>query len=232
MVNSNSAPNYSEQLQTWMAAAKLSSFRALAQRSGVSRRQIERLRKGEAHSLSIGHAVQLADALGMTLGQLLQQFGPGVDRALLERLAPTPSQASEPSALAAVQSEYQRLQAEMEVLTGQLQTQFQAETLNVLEPLMVQWPTAAYAAQKNPAAPAIRLLPLLKPLEQLLANWHIEPIGSVGQVVPYAPQLHQWMGETTPPQADRPVQVSHVGYRQGDKLLYRARVRLPVPGAL
>jgi transcriptional regulator with XRE-family HTH domain len=174
-----------------METAGISSLRSLSQLSGVSQRQIKKLRCGETHQLSVHHALQLAHALKISPSELLN----------------------------------------LEPQSSNIQT-FQAETLNTLEPLLLQWPTAAYAAQKNPTAPAVRLLPLLKPIERLLQSWQIEPIGTVGEVVPYTPQLHQWAGESTPPAANEPVQIGHVGYRQGEKLLYRAKVKFPAPGAL
>jgi transcriptional regulator with XRE-family HTH domain len=206
--NSDNDPH----LARWMSAAGISSLRSLSKLSGVSRRQIEKLRSGEGSQLSVQNAMQLAHVLNISLSELLQ----------VEDTSPQ----------AAIQAEYQRLKDEMQGMRSQLLVQFQSDVLNILEPLILQWPTAANAAQKNPTAPAVRLLPLLKPLEQLLQTWQIEPIGTIGQVVPYAPQAHQWVGDTAPPEAARPVQVTHVGYRQAEKLLYRAKVRLPVPGAL
>jgi molecular chaperone GrpE (heat shock protein) len=102
---------------------------------------------------------------------------------------------------------------------------FQTETLNILETLLLYWPTAAFQARQNPDKPAIQLLPLLQPLETLLQTWAIETIGDVEQIVSYNPQMHQWVETTSPPERGISVRVSHVGYRQGDKLLYRAKVR-------
>jgi transcriptional regulator with XRE-family HTH domain len=208
-----SSSDFPEQLQHWMKAAGISSLRSLSQLSGVSRRQIEKLRSGETYQLSVHHALQLAHALKISPSELLNLEPQG-------------------SNIEAIQAEYQRLKDELGGMRSQLLQEFQAETLNILEPLLLQWPTAAYAAQKNPTAPAIRLLPLLKPLERLLQNWQIEPIGSVGQVVPYTPQIHQWAGETVPPEGNESVQISHIGYRQGDKLLYRAKVKVLAPQTL
>lgn len=196
-----------------MKAAGISSLRSLSQLSGVSRRQIEKLRSGETHQLSVHHALQLAHALKISPSELLNLEPQG-------------------SSTQAIQAEYQRLKDELSEMRSQLLQEFQAETLNTLEPLLLQWPTAAYAAQKNPTAPAVRLLPLLKPLEQLLQAWQIEPIGTVGEVLPYTPQFHQWAEETAPPEANESVQIGHVGYCQGERLLYRAKVKFPVSQAL
>jgi transcriptional regulator with XRE-family HTH domain len=211
------SPDYRRILQQCMAAAGFLSLRSLSVASGVSRRQISRLQAGEAHLLSVHHALQLARSLQLPLPELLQRLSPVV---LDERRPPN----LEPSA--AIAAEYERLKAELASARSQHLQSFQAETLNTLETLLLQWPTAAYAAQQNPTAPAIRLLPLLQPLEKLLQAWQIEPIGAVGQTVPYEPQMHQWTGVTEPPEPSASVRISHVGYRQAGRLLYRAKVRL------
>ena len=161
-------------------------------------------------------ALQLARSLQLSLSEILRRFSPVK---LDEPFQPNP-RASD-----AVVAEYERLKAELATARSQHFQSFQAETLNILETLLLQWPTAAYAAQQNPTAPAIRLLPLLQPLEKLLQTWQIEPIGAVGQTVPYEPQMHQWTSATLPPEPSTLVRVSHVGYRQADKLLYRAKVQ-------
>ncbi|EDX76427.1 hypothetical protein MC7420_4683 [Coleofasciculus chthonoplastes PCC 7420] len=59
-------------------------------------------------------------------------------------------------------------------------------------------------------------------MEQLLQQWGIEAIASVGDELTYDPQWHQLMSGTVQP--GELVRVRYVGYRQGDKLLYRAKV--------
>ncbi len=208
--------DYRLNLQQCMAAAGFPSLRSLSSASGISRRQISRLQVGEAHLLSVHHALQLARSLQLSLPELLQQFS-SVE---LDERQPN----LEPSA--AIVAEYERLKAELASARSQHFQSFQAETLNTLETLLLQWPTAAYAAQQNPTAPAIRILPLLQPLEKLLQTWEIEPIGTVGQTVPYEPQIHQCTSATPPPKPGTSVRISHVGYRQAGKLLYRAKVQL------
>jgi molecular chaperone GrpE (heat shock protein) len=50
----------------------------------------------------------------------------------------------------------------------------------------------------------------------------VEAIAPVGAEIPYDPQLHQLMEGN--PQLGEIVKVRYTGYRQGDKLLYRAKV--------
>jgi molecular chaperone GrpE (heat shock protein) len=94
--------------------------------------------------------------------------------------------------------------------------------LQVLESFLIYWPTAADKAKQNPDLPAVRLLPLVKPVEKLLQQWGVEAIASVGEELPYDPQWHRLKEGTAEP--GDPVQVSNVGYRIGDKLLHRATV--------
>lgn len=122
----------------------------------------------------------------------------------------------------ALQQEYQRLRQELEEQRQALLQEFVQSSLQVLESWLVQWPTAAYAAQQNPQAPAVKLLPLLRPVEKLLLEWGVEAIASVGAQLPYDPQQHQLMEGTAQP--GDPIKVRYTGYRQGDRLLYRAKV--------
>jgi transcriptional regulator with XRE-family HTH domain len=209
----------SEVLKTAMSAVGIASFRRLAQQSGVSWRQIERLRRGEIQHLSIRNAMRLAATLNLSLADFLSRFEvSSLDTSRLSFDEKRPDGKDR--------------QLEREHQRSQIQETFQSDALNILESLLIQWPTAAQAAQSNPTLPAVRLIPLLKPLEQLLQAWEIEAISTVGAIVPYDPTVHQWSGETAPPAVQHPVQVSHVGYRQRERLLYRAKVRLPRPDAV
>ena len=76
----------------------------------------------------------------------------------------------------AIDGEYQRLQRQMEQQRETLMQAFHTESLQILESWLLQWPTAAYRAQQNPQLAAIKLLPLLHPIEQLMQQWGVEPI--------------------------------------------------------
>ncbi len=101
--------------------------------------------------------------------------------------------------------------------------EWQHRALQTLEPFLRFWPTAAYAATRNPSAPAQRILPLAKPVFQLLEQWGVHPIGEVGAVVPFDPQQHQ--GEVSSLAKGTPVRITHLGYYWGDRLLFRAQVQ-------
>lgn len=220
------SPDYTQRLQHLMQQVGLSSYKALSQRSGVSLRQLTRLRQGQIKQTQVEPLLKLAQVLQVSLTDLLGIFTAQAEEfssAHPESLQPQP-----PGTLA-LKLEYQRLEKQLEQQRQVLWQEFQQATLQTLESLLLQWPTAAYAAQNNPQAPAVRLLPLLRPVEQLLQKWDIEPIGSVGVAVPYNPQVHQLLEGTTQPGS--PVKIRYVGYQQGDKLLYRAKVS-PVAGTI
>jgi len=100
--------------------------------------------------------------------------------------------------------------------------QFQRESLQTLESWLLQWPTAVSTIAQNPDLPAQRIIKLLNPLEKLLQSWGVTRIGQVGEEVSYNPQQHQLLSGNVQPETT--VRVRYVGYRHGNKLLYRAKV--------
>lgn len=210
-----------------MQQAGIPSFRALRQAARVSDWQIEQLRRGKAAQMRLEVLHRLSQTLQVSLMELLNQF------AELSNLAPAikgqSSQAAETpsSEQALLRQEYQRLQGQLQTQRENLQQEFQQSSLQILESWLLQFPTAAYAAQQNPQVPATRLLPLMRPVEQLVQSWGLEALAPVGTELPYDPQQHQLMEGTAQP-GDR-VRVRYTGYRQGDRLLYRAKVS-PVVG--
>ena len=78
------------------------------------------------------------------------------------------------------------------------------------------------AIDKNPELPAARLIPLVKPVKELIEKWGLTPISQVGAELPFDPQWHELMsGEAEP---GTMVKVRYVGYQQKDRLLYKAKV--------
>lgn len=213
------SPDYTQRLQYLMQQVGVSSYKALSQRSGVSRRQLTRLRQGQINQTQVEPLLKLAEVLQVSLADLLAIFTRQTEE--FSSAYPESMQLHAPETLA-LKLEYQRLEKQLEQQRQALWQEFQQATLQTLESLLLQWPTAAYAAQNNPQASAVRLLPLLRPVEQLLQKWDIEPIGPVGVAVPYNPQVHQLLEGTTQPGST--VKIRYVGYHQGDKLLYRAKV--------
>lgn len=205
-------PDYAPQLQRLMQQAGLGGDRELSQKAGVSELQLSRLRRGLALQTRADILLKISQALEISLNELLATFAPGS----VELEQPTPT---------AIEQEYQRLQATLDAQRASLMEEFQLASLQILESWMLQWPTAARKVQENQQLPAVKLLPLLRPVEKLLEEWGVEAIAPVGASIPYNPQQHQLLEGTAEPGAT--VKVRYTGYRQGDKLLYRAKV-IPV----
>lgn len=209
--------DYTPQLQHLMQQVGISSFQALCQQAGVSRWQVSRLRQGHIRQIRVEPLLKIAQVLRVSLEELLLSFG---STAVVPSHGDKPDNKEKESLV--LRQEYQRLEQQLLQQRQVLWHEFQQATLQSMESFLLQWPTAAYAAQNNLQAPAVKLLPLVRPVEQLLLTWGIETIGPVGAVTPYDPQIHQLMEGNTQP--GNPVKIRYVGYRQDAKLLYRAKV--------
>lgn len=205
-------PDYTPQLQELMQRAGFSTLEELSQKAGVSPLQIIRLRRGLALQTRVDILLKISQSLNVSVTELLATFAPGS--------VPT----EETTSVAALQQEYQRLQAQMEQQRSELKAEFQQESLQVLESWLLQWPTVAYKVQENPQLPATKVLPFLRPVEQLMRQWGLEAIAPVGAEVPYNPHLHQLLEGTAQP--GETVVVRYTGYRNGEQLIYRAKVSL------
>ncbi|MFE1743675.1 nucleotide exchange factor GrpE [Coleofasciculus sp. H7-2] len=197
-----------------MQLVGISSYKALSRQAGVSERQVKRLRLGQVSQMRVETLIKLSKALKVSASELLTSFGDRIP-ALLE-------QTNREHELASLQQEYQRLRSLLEQQRETLMQEFQMSSLQVLESFLLYWPTAAAAAQENPQMEAVKLLPLVRPVQQLLSQWGVEAIASVGAELPYDPQFHQLIAGTAQP--GETVKVRNLGYRQGEKLLHRAKV--------
>lgn len=204
--------SYPQRLRSLLQQASLPSLKALSRAANVSEWQVRQLSKGQAAKMRVESLHKLAQALQVSVFELVTRFS---ELAIATSLAPN------------LQQEYQRLQLQLQQQQETLQQEFQSNSLQILESWLIQYPTAAYAAQQNDV-PASRLLPLMRPIEQLIKAWGLEAIASVGAEIAYDPQIHQLM-EGKAEMGDR-VKVRYTGYRQGEKLLYRAKVS-PVKAA-
>ncbi len=209
--------DYTPQLRQLMHSKGLSHFQSLY-KAGLSKQQIKDLRQGKIDRLRLNSLQNIAQVLNISLEELLQQFSPAIASA-----KPNAHQQE----IQALKQEYQRLADQLAQQQQTLQQAFQTESLQVLESWLIQWPKAAHAARHNPQLPAVKLLPLIRPVEELLKRWQIESIGEVGAEITYDPLLHQLLNGTAAPAT--PVRVEYVGYRQGDRLLHRAKVSLIFP---
>lgn len=216
--------DFTPQLQDLMQRVGISSFKALILSAGVSERQLLRLRRGEVHQMRVDTLLKLSQALQLSLTELVATFDSAFGRAQIPPLQDGEQlrQDAASQELKQLKREYERLQVQVEQQRQILWQEFQQSTLEVLESWLLQWPTAAYKAQENPQLPAVKLLPLLRPMTQLLQQWGVEAIAPVGAELPYDPQMHQLLAGTA--QLGERVKIRYTGYRQGDKLLYRAQV--------
>ncbi|WP_414544653.1 nucleotide exchange factor GrpE [Nostoc sp. CCY0012] len=211
--------NYTEKLQNLMQRVNVSSFKALSRHAGVSERQILRLRQGKLEQMRLEVLLKLAQVLQVSLSELVETFSPVPIAPDSHPPVPTHQE------IANLTTEYQRSLLQLQQQREALQQEFQQSSLQLLESLLLQWPTAAQKARENPQLAAVKIVPLVqKPLEKLLQAWGIEAIAPVGAEVSYNPQLHQLIEGTAQP--GELVKVRYIGYLQGDKLLYRAKVSL------
>jgi len=84
-----------------------------------------------------------------------------------------------------------RLREELQQQSKQLKTDFQNATFSQLQTLLNNYPSARKMTEAKPDLPAKNLVSLFTPLDNLLASWGYEQIGSAWEQVPYNPQLHQ-----------------------------------------
>lgn len=203
----SSQPDFTHRLQELMRVVGVTSYKALSQASGVSERQLLRLRRGELQQMRVDVLLKLSQVLQVSLTQLVVTFSE-------VKLNVEPA--------ADLKQEYQRLQAQLQGQRQELLQEFQQSSLQAIESWLLQWPTAAQKARENPQLAAVKLLPLVRPIEQLLQQWGVEAIAPVGAELPYDPQLHQLLEGNAQP--GEKVKVRYIGYRQGEKLLYRAKV--------
>lgn len=203
-------PDYTPQLQRLMQQAGLSNLKELSQKAGVSELQLIRLQRGLALQTRADVLLPLSHALKISLAELLATFAPESIKSEEQPDSPT------------LEQEYLRLKAQLAQQRQSLMEEFQQQALEILEPWLVQWPTAAKRVKEHPQLDAVRILPLVRPVQQLVQQWGVEEIAPVGAEVAYDPQLHQLIEGTAQP--GEPVQVRYTGYYQGGKLLYRAKV--------
>lgn len=203
-----------ELLQSLMNQVSIANVEELSELACVSLLQLTRLRYGLILKMQLETILRIANTLRLPVNKLIDTFS---SRPNLNELVSQPTENS-----IGLQQEYQKLQQQLKQQQEILYQQFQQESLQTLESWLLQWPTAAVAVHKNPQLPAEKLLPLVHPIEQLLQHWEVEAIASVGEELPYDPIWHDLMKGTAQP--GEIVKVRYVGYKQGDKLLYRAKV--------
>jgi transcriptional regulator with XRE-family HTH domain len=206
--------DWTAELQKIMAEVGVKSLRELSRRARTSERTINKLRSGEIGNMRWSTLLALSGALRISVDNLVNIFSDRGDRLTSDR---------EPE-LERLQQEYDRLDRQLQQQRTTLESEFQHQSLQALESFLTYYPTAKQAAIDNPDFPATKLLPLLRSVEQLIAGWGVTAIGTVGAEISYDPQWHQLIDGTAEP-GDL-VKVRYVGYQQGEKLLFRAKVSI------
>lgn len=192
-------------LQQRLQQLGFTSLRQFRETIAVSEWQLRQLRNGKIQQMRLEVLLKLSQGLKWSLEDLITAFSPQF--------------VSQPDdTLTALQQECDRLQQQHD----QLQQAFETSSLQTLETWLIQWSAAAYAVKNNPDLPASRLLPLMKPIEQLLQEWGVDAIATVGEEIDYNPQWHQLMQGVAQP--GQKVRVRYAGYRHRGKLLHRAQV--------
>jgi transcriptional regulator with XRE-family HTH domain len=209
-------------LSEQMQLAQIPSFRELAKRSGLSRYQINKIRRGEWDTLTLAGALRLAQVLQLSLEDLLAWTAleplPNHHSAVSQTAPETPNDRSTESL------DYQHLQHQLHQQTTTLTTQLQRDALHQLESWLRNWPKVVHAIHNDkPDLLAAKILPLLRPLELLLQTWGVEPIGKIGDCLPYSPQEHQPLSPIE--NSNVLVEIQRPGYRHQGSLLFRAEVR-------
>ncbi len=227
-------------LKSRMTDRGIPSLVALSVKAEVSIGAVKRLQKGQVLAMQVQTVAKLAQALEISIEDLIHL---GDDSVLSWASAPLSPLESESEAERSDESraelraersrspdgemdnrnEYDRLLQQFNQQEAHLQERFQRETLQILEPWLLQWSAAAHAAQSNPQLTAIKLLPLLRPIETLLSQWGVMPIGSVGESLEFDPMRHQAMnGEDVA--VGTIVRVRFSGYEYREQVLHRAKV--------
>lgn len=196
-------------LQQLMQAVGISSFKQLYRSTGISAHLIAKIRSGKIATLPWQTLTKIGAVLKISEIELLQTFG---DLAIN----------SDRQELATIRQEYTHLHHQFQQQRETLVTEFQHQSLQILESFLTYFPTAKHAATNNPNFPASKLLPLIGSIDKLLAHWNVTVIGTVGSELAYDPQWHQAIECT--PNLHELVIVRYVGYRQQNNLIFRAKV--------
>lgn len=200
-------------LWQWMNSKGVKNYLELSRKSQVSELQFYRLEHNLIDNIPLGILRKIALAFDISL------------QTLIDNLSKLPQEIPSHEVEKDLKLECERLLKENEQLKQSLIKEYQRDTITILESLLLQLPTISYAVKNNPEIPATRLLPLMQPVKDLLRFWDIETIGEVGEVVKYDSQLHELMEDTQDDtQTCEMVKIRYVGYRQGEDLLYRAKV--------
>lgn len=130
----------------------------------------------------------------------------------------------------ALKAQCQQLKLELQQQAQQLKQDFQDETLRKINSLMINYPTAKKMVEVKQDLPAKNLIALLTPLDTLMQTWGFEMIGQPWEKVTFDPQFHQ--GDSDNIKVGETVYIRFVGYRDGERILYPAKVSKNLPSGI
>ncbi|MFN5239793.1 MAG: helix-turn-helix domain-containing protein, partial [Aphanizomenon sp.] len=140
--------DFTDNLRNSMQKAGFASFKALSLAAGVSPWQILQLRRGKIAQMRVEVLVKLSQVLQVSWTELVETFGIGG----LYSLNKTQSDYKNIDLLKQItdlQVEYERIKLSMGQQREVLKQEFQRSSLQILESLLLQWPTAASRARED-----------------------------------------------------------------------------------
>lgn len=197
-------------LQELMHKVGINSLRELYRSTGTSAHTIDKIRSGKIDTLRLETLVKISSILQVSVIELIETFD---GRSIF---------GSQDRSIEILKQEYQHLQQQFRSQRETLQSEFQYQSLQTLESFLTYFPAAKYAAANNPDFPASKIFPLIGSIDRLISSWGVTVIGEIGSKITYDPRWHQLIEGAANP--EELVTVRYVGYRQGDKLIFRAKV--------
>ncbi len=194
----------------------MASFASLQRKANFTSSRLRQVRHGELAPLQLKELTRLATALNWTLDELLQNFG-------IENT----SSSKRLSELDALRTECLRLREQLQQQRVELTTEFHHSTFEQLQTLLTNYPSVRQLVQVKPDLPAKNLTSLFTSLDNLISSWGYESIGQVWEQVAYNPQLHQ--PDAGDIEIGELVYIRFVGYRDGEHILYPAKVSRTLP---
>lgn len=129
--------------------------------------------------------------------------------------------------ITALKQQCQQLKLELKQQSQLLKQDFQNDTLEILNSLLINYPTAQKMAEVKTDLPAKNLISLFTSLDNLVKNWGLETIGKPWEKVAFDPQFHQ--PDTDDLKIGEDVYIRFVGYQNGEQILYPAKVSKNLP---
>lgn len=129
--------------------------------------------------------------------------------------------------IANLKQQCQQLKLELKQQSQQLKQDFQTETFELINSLLINYPTATKMAEQKTDLPAKNLISLFTSLDNLIKNWGLETIGKPWEKVSFDPQFHQPDNDEI--KQGEKVYIRFVGYKNQELILVPAKVSKNLP---